>query len=160
MSLLQNLNKKSMTIAATVVAVLVGGVGVSFALSAIPDFSNDNPATTTIAGVPTSVVANVADSAVSVVVPGSTAASSRMTGSTSTGSTSTDSTISGSGATIPGTTSSSSISATPMTSTVGAPPAVSIGGGVGGDDDDDGDDDHDDDDDHDEEEGDDDGDDD
>lgn len=143
MSLLQNLNKKSMTIAATVVAVLVGGVGVSFALSALPDLSNDNPATTTIAGVPTSVLADVADSAVSVVVPGSTAASSTMTGS---------------GATIPVTTSSTSMSATPMTTTVGAPPAASIGGGVGGDDD--GDDDHDDDDDHDEDEGDDDGDDD
>ena len=139
MSLLQNLNKKSMTIAATVVAVLVGGVGVSFALSALPDFSNDNPATTTIAGGPTSTLANVADSAVSGVVPGSTATSSTMTGS---------------GATIPVTTSSTSMSATPMTTTVGAPPAASIGGGVGGDDDDDGDDDHD------EEEGDDDGDDD
>ena len=146
MSLLQNFNKRSLTIAATVLAVLVGGVGVSFALSALPDLSNDNAATTTIAGVTTSVLANVDDSTVSVVVPGSTATSSTMTGL---------------GATIPETTSSTSIGATPMTTTVGAPPAASIGGGVGGDDDDDDEgDEDDDDDDHDEDEGDDDGDDD
>ena len=126
MSLLQNFNKRSLTIAATVIAVLTGGVGVSFALSALPGSTNDNPTTTMIDGVPTQDSALAADSTVAVVAPGSTATSSTSTGSTSTGSTST---------------STSSMNASAMTTPVGAPPAASIGG-IGGDgDDDDGDDD-------------------
>ena len=139
MSLLQNFNKRSLTIAATVIAVLTGGVGVSFALSALPGSTNDNPTTTMIDGVPTQDSALAADSTVAVVAPGSTATSSTSTGSTSTGSTST---------------STSSMNASAMTTPVGAPPAASIGG-IGGDDDD-GDDDDDDDDDHEEDDDDDD----
>ena len=140
MSLLQNFNKRSLTIAATVIAVLTGGVGVSFALSALPGSTNDNPTTTMIDGVPTQDSALAADSTVAVVAPGSTATSSTSTGSTSTGSTST---------------STSSMNASAMTTPVGAPPAASIGG-IGGDDDDGDDDDGDDDDDDDHEEDDDD----
>ena len=140
MSLLQNFNKRSLTIAATVIAVLTGGVGVSIALSALPGSTNDNPTTTMIDGVPTQDSALAADSTVAVVAPGSTATSSTSTGSTSTGSTST---------------STSSMNASAMTTPVGAPPAASIGG-IGGDDDDGDDDDGDDDDDDDHEEDDDD----
>ena len=125
MSLLQNFNKRSLTIAATVIAVLTGGVGVSFALSALPGSTNDNPTTTMIDGVPTQDSALAADSTVAVVAPGSTATSSTSTGSTST--------------------STSSMNASAMTTPVGAPPAASIGG-IGGDDDDGDDDDGDDDD--------------
>jgi hypothetical protein len=120
MSLFQNLNKKSMTIAATVLSVLVGGVGVSFALSVLPDESKESPTTTIIAGVPTQDLALAADSTVAVVAPGSTATSSTST-------------------------STSSVNASAMTTPVGAPPAASIGG-IGGDDDD-GEDDHEEDDD-------------
>ena len=130
MSLLQNFNKRSLTIAATVIAVLAGGVGVSFALSALPDSTNDNPTTTIIAGVPTQDLALAADSTVAVVAPGSTATSSTST-------------------------STSSVNASAMTTPVGAPPAASIGG-IGGDDDDGDDDDGDDDGDDDHEEDDDD----
>ena len=46
MSLLQNINKKTLMIVITVIAVLVGGIGVSFALSALPDPKNDGPTPT------------------------------------------------------------------------------------------------------------------
>ena len=127
MSLLQNFNKKSLTIAATVFAVLVGGVGVSFALSALPDSTNDSPTPTMIAGVPTQDLTDAADSTVAVVVPDSTSTDSTATGSAST--------------------STSSMNTSAMTTSVGAPPAASIGSGVGGYDDDDDDDDHEEDDD-------------
>ena len=56
MSLFQNINKKSLTMTATVVAVLVGGVGVAYALSALPGSINDSPTTTVVVAPPQDVM--------------------------------------------------------------------------------------------------------
>ena len=113
MSLLQNLNKKSVTIAATALAVLVGGVGVAFALSALPSSKNDSP-TTTVVGIPPQDLTNPNNSTVVSTVAPNVA-----------------------------TPASSTIAGNPMTTTsIGAPSAASIGGSVavGGDDYEDGED--------------------
>jgi len=115
MNLFQNINKKSLSIAATVVAVLVGGVGVSYALSALPDSKNDSP-TTTVVVAPAHDVMNPSDSTeVPTVAPTVVPTVATLSSSTTAGGTTT-------------------------TTSVGAPPAASIGGSVGGggDDDEDG----------------------
>ena len=50
MSLLPNINKKTLAIATTAAVVLFGGVGVSLALSAIPSSKNESPTTTVMRG--------------------------------------------------------------------------------------------------------------
>ena len=179
MSLLQNINKKTSTVAATAVAVLVGGVGVSFALTALPNSKNESPVTTLLDGTANETSTSSADSAV-VAPPMVEAVNSAAPTAGATASAATRVTPSPIGSSA--ISANAVISANASTSTlpsaapvpgIGSPPAAGISNPGGDDDDDDDDDDHDDDhdegddhddddhnDDHDEDEGGDDGDDD
>lgn len=169
MSLLQNINKKTLTVAATAVAVLVGGVGVSFALTALPNSKNESPVTTLLDGTASEASTSSADSAVVVspMVEAVTSAAPTAGARASAGTVVTPSPI-GSSATSANAVISTNESTSALPSAapapgIGSPPAAGISNPGGDDDDDDHDegDDHDDhDDDHDEDEGGDDGDDD
>ncbi|MEI7506142.1 MAG: hypothetical protein WCK23_04925, partial [Actinomycetes bacterium] len=84
MSLFQNINKKSLTIAATVVAVLVGGVGVSYALSALPSSKNDSPTTTVVVVPPQDVMNPNGPTVASTFAPNVAAPGSSMIAGTTT----------------------------------------------------------------------------
>ena len=152
MSLLQNINKKTSTVAATAVAVLVGGVGVSFALTALPNSKNESPVTTLLDGTANETSTSSADSAVVVppMVEAVTSAAPTAGAGASAGTVVTPSPI-GSSATSANAVISTNESTSALPSIapapgIGSPPAAGISN-PGGDDDDDDHDDHDDDDD-------------